>query len=124
VIEILGRWRDLAAECMAFLRKEVVLSMVTIPEALSVYQLDDVAEELARYELRIARLVVNNVVQEADSPFLEQKRRQQQLHLARLRERFGDVPIVEIPLFSQEVRGVERLRAVGRLLSPAASPGQ
>jgi len=124
VIEILGRWRDLAAECMAFLRKEVVLSMVTIPEALSVYQLDDVAEELARYELRIARLVVNNVVQEADSPFLEQKRRQQQLHLQRLRERYGDVPIVEIPLFSQEVRGVERLRAVGRLLSPAASPGQ
>jgi arsenite-transporting ATPase len=124
VIEILGRWRDLAAECMTFLRKEVVLSMVTIPEALSVYQLDDVAEELARYELRIARLVVNNVVQEADSPFLEQKRRQQQLHLARLRERFGDVPIVEIPLFSQEVRGVEWLRAVGRLLSPAASPGQ
>jgi arsenite-transporting ATPase len=124
VIEILGRWRDLAAECMAFLRKEVVLSMVTIPEALSVYQLDDVAEELARYELRIARLVVNNVVREADSPFLEQKRRQQQVHLERLRERYGNVPIVEIPLFSQEVRGVERLRAVGRLLSPAASPGQ
>ena len=118
VIEILGRWRDLAAECMAFLRKEVVLSMVTIPEALSVYQLDDVAEELARYELRISRLVVNNVVQEADSPFLEQKRQQQQSHLERLRQRYGGVPIVEIPLFPQEVRGVERLRAVGRLLAP------
>jgi len=118
VIEILGRWRDLAAECMAFLRKEVVLSMVTIPEALSVYQLDDVAEELARYELRISRLVVNNVVQVADSPFLEQKRQQQQSHLERLRQRYGGVPIVEIPLFPQEVRGVERLRAVGRLLAP------
>jgi arsenite/tail-anchored protein-transporting ATPase len=124
VIEILGRWRDLAAECMAFLRKEVVLSMVTIPEALSVYQLDDVAGELARYELRISRLVVNNVVQEADSPFLEQKRQQQQSHLERLRQQYGGVPIVEIPLFPQEVRGVERLRAVGRLLGPAVSPRQ
>ena len=119
VIEILGRWRDLAAACMEFLRRDVALSMVTIPEALSVYQLDDVVEELARYDLRISRLVVNNVVQAADSPFLEQKRSQQQLHLERLRQRHGGVPIVEIPLFSQEVRGVERLRAVGSLLAEA-----
>jgi arsenite-transporting ATPase len=118
VIEILGRWRDLAAECMEFLRRDVALAMVTIPEALSVYQLDDVVEELARYDLRISRLIVNNVVQVADSPFLEQKRSQQQPHLRHLRERHGGVPIVEIPLFPQEVRGVERLRAVGQLLAP------
>jgi arsenite-transporting ATPase len=91
--------------------------MVTIPEALSVLQLDDVVEELARYDLRISRLVVNNVVQATDSPFLEQKRAQQQPHLERLRTRYGGVPMVEIPLFPQEVRGVERLRAVGRLLA-------
>jgi arsenite-transporting ATPase len=116
VIEILGRWRDLAAECMEFLRRDVALSMVTIPEALAVYQLDDVIEELARYDLRISRLIVNNVVQAVDSPFLEQKRSQQQPHLERLHARHGGLPIVEIPLFPQEVRGVERLRAVGRLL--------
>jgi len=123
VIEILGRWRDLAAECMEFLRREVAFSMVTIPEALAVYQLDDVLEELARYGLGISRLVVNNVVQVADSPFLEQKRGQQQPHLARLRERHSSVPIVEIPLFPQEVRGVERLRAVGALLAGGATAG-
>jgi arsenite-transporting ATPase len=117
VIEILGRWRDLAAECMAFLRRDVALSMVTIPEALAVYQLDDVVEELARYELRISRLMINNVVQAADSPFLEQKRQQQRPHLERLHERYGHLPIVEIPLFPQEIRGAERLRAVGRLLA-------
>jgi arsenite-transporting ATPase len=116
VIEILGRWRDLAAECMDFLRREVVFSMVTIPEALSMLQLDDVVEELARYDLCISRLVVNNVVPEADSPFLVQKRRQQQAHLERLHARYGNVPIVEIPLFAQEVRGLERLRAVGQSL--------
>jgi arsenite-transporting ATPase len=117
VIEIIGRWRELADVCMQFLRREVAFSMVTIPEALSVLQLEDVVEELARYDLRISRLVVNNVVQVADSPFLEQKRRQQQRHLERLRMRYGSVPIVEIPLFSQEVRGVERLRAVGKSLA-------
>jgi anion-transporting ArsA/GET3 family ATPase len=55
-------------------------------------------------------------VQAVDSPFLEQKRSQQQPHLERLRERHGGLPIVEIPLFPREVRGVERLRAVGQLL--------
>ncbi len=54
VIEIIGRWRELADLCMQFLRREVAFSMVTIPEALSVLQLDDVVEELARYDLRIA----------------------------------------------------------------------
>lgn len=116
VIETLARWQDLAAECMAFLRREVVFSLVTIPEALAVCQLDTVLAELRRYDLRVSRLIVNNVVQQTDSPFLEQKRRQQQVHLAQLREHHGDLPIVEIPLFPQEVRGAERLRVVGRLL--------
>jgi len=62
VLEILGRWQDLAAECMAFLRRDVVLSMVTIPERLALCQLDGVVEELGRYDLRISRLIVNNVV--------------------------------------------------------------
>ena len=121
VIEILTRWRDLAAECMAFLRREVVFSLVTIPEALAVCQLDTVLEELRRHDLGVARLIVNNVVQRTDSPFLEQKRRQQQAHLAELREHHSDLPMVEIPLFPHEVRGVERLRAVGQLLCPTGA---
>jgi len=121
VIEILTRWGDLAAECMEFLRRDVVFSMVTIPEALALQQLDGVVDELRRYDLRISRLIINNVVQAADSPFLAQKRQQQQAHLEQLRERHGDVPMVEIPLFPQEVRGVERLRTVGRLLCPVAA---
>jgi len=116
VMAILGRWRDLAAECMSFLRGEVAFTLVTIPEALAVCQIDGVLEELRRYDIEISRLVVNNVVQETDSPFLVQKREQQQQHLERLRARHGDVPIVEIPLFPQEVRGVARLREIGRAL--------
>lgn len=121
VIAIIGRWRELAEACMRFLRREVAFSMVTIPEALAICQLDDVIGELARHGLGISRLVVNNVVPESDSPFLAQKRDQQQAHLARVRERHGNVPIVEVPLFPQEVRGVERLRAVGRRLVPVSA---
>jgi len=121
VMQILERWRELAAQCMEFLRRDVAFSLVTIAETLAVSQIDGVLGELKRHDLRISRLIVNNVVQESDSPFLEQKRRQQQLHLAQLRKRYGDIPIVELPLFPQEVRGVERLRAVGRLLGVGAA---
>jgi arsenite-transporting ATPase len=121
VIEILTRWQDLAAQCMAFLRSSVRFSMVTIPEALAVCQLDAVVDELRRYDLRISRLIVNNVVGVSDSPFLAQKRQQQQAHLEQLHGRHGDVPIVEIPLFPQEIRGVERLQTVGRLLCPGVA---
>lgn len=120
VMEIIERWRQLAAECMTFLRTRVQFSLVTIPEALAVCQLDGVLDELRRHELGIARLLVNNVVRVTDSPFLRRKSAQQQPHLERLHERYGHVPIVEIPLFPEEVRGIDRLQTVGRLLDPRA----
>jgi arsenite-transporting ATPase len=116
---VLRRWESLAETCMAFLRDSVRFVMVTIPEALAVRQLDDVFGELARYGLRVERLIVNNVVTDADSPFLEQKASQQQAHLRQLRERYRHLPVTEIPLFSQEVRGLERLRQVAAVLGPA-----
>lgn len=122
VMDVIRSWRSLAAECMEFLRREVLFSMVTIPEALAVCQLDDVVQELQRHGLGIGRLIVNNVVEVTDSTFLEQKRRQQQGHLERLRARYAALPIVEIPLFPQEVRGIDRLRVVGGRLRPPVEP--
>ncbi len=119
VMQIIRRWQELATECLEFLRRDVVFSMVTIPEALAVYQLENVVGELHRYGLEIGRLIINNVVRMIDSPFLAEKAQQQRPHLERLRARFGAVPMVEIQLFPQEVCGVERLRTVGRLLCPS-----
>ena len=120
VMAALKRWDELAGDCMAFLREEVSFSMVTIPEALAIRQLDGVFAELARHGLRVDRLIVNNVVVETrDSAFLREKAEHQEPHLRQLRARYGELPIVEIPLFSHEVRGTDGLRAVGRVLRPA-----
>jgi arsenite/tail-anchored protein-transporting ATPase len=116
VMQVIHGWQVLAEECMRFLRHDVHFSMVTIPETLAVDQLQGVVAELERHGLVIARLVINNVVQTTDSPFLRQKSAQQGGQLARLHELFAAVPIVEIPLFAEEVCGIERLRTVGELL--------
>ncbi len=118
VMAALKRWDELASECMAFLRDAVSFSMVTIPEALAVRQLDGVCAELERHGLRVDRLIVNNVVEAGDSAFLREKAGHQAPHLELLRKRFSHLPIVEIPLFAHEVRGVDRLRDVARVLRP------
>lgn len=117
IMDVLRRWAELADVCMAFLRESVRLTMVTIPEALALRQLDDVFRELAKYDLRVERLIVNNVITAPDSPFLAQKSAQQQEHLQQLRSDYGDVPIVEVPLFSREIQGLDRLEQVAAILS-------
>jgi arsenite/tail-anchored protein-transporting ATPase len=122
VMQVIRGWQRLAAACLEFLRRDVCFSMVTIPEALAVAQLDGVIGELQRHGLSLHRLIVNNVVKLADSAFLTRKAEQQRPHLERLRERYGSLPLVEIPLLSEEPRGIEQLRTVGRLLWPAPAP--
>jgi arsenite/tail-anchored protein-transporting ATPase len=122
IMDVLRRWEALAGLCMTFLRQSVRFVMVTIPEALALRQLDDVFGELARYGLRVERLIVNNVVTGADSPFLARKAAQQQAHLAQLRRTYPDLPITEIPLFSQEIQGLDRLREVAAVLGPTLGP--
>jgi arsenite-transporting ATPase len=119
MMEVLRGWQQISGACIDFLREEVHFSLVTIPEQLAVVQIDGAIEELGRHGLRLRRIIVNNVVQVVDSPFLEQKARQQRTYLERLHQRYAaQLPIVELPLFPQEVRGVERLRSVGALLDP------
>lgn len=118
MMDVLRRWESLASLCMAFLRRSVRFVMVTIPEALALRQLDDVFRELAHYELKVERLIVNNVVTGPDSPFLAQKAAQQQEHLRQLRQRYEWLPVTEIPLFPQEIQGLERLRQVAAVLGP------
>ncbi len=120
LMTVIGRWRELSTLCLAFLAREVRFSMVTIPEALAVRQLEGVVAELARHGIGLARLIVNHVAPESDSPFLATRRRAQAPQLEFLRTRFAGLPLVEVPEFPAEVRGLEALRRIGARLAPAA----
>jgi len=61
-------------------------------------------------------LIINNVVEEADSEFLRVKREQQQRYIEALHDRYHSMEMVELPLFSQEIKGVDRLREVEKRL--------
>jgi arsenite-transporting ATPase len=116
VLDILKRWEGLSAENMEFLRNEVDFTMVTIPEALAVEQLEGIFRELNKYGLKVKHLIINNVVRTPDSEFLQSRARQQQVYLEHIYDRYSDLKIVELPMFPYELKGLERLREVEKIL--------
>jgi arsenite-transporting ATPase len=118
VLDILRRWEELSAENMDFLRNEVNFTMVTIPEALAVEQLEGIFRELNKYGLKVKQLIINNVVKARESDFLLTKARQQQGYLEHIYEKYSDLKIIELPMFPYELKGVDRLREVEKILFP------
>jgi arsenite-transporting ATPase len=116
VLDILKRWEVLSAENMAFLRDEVNFTMVTIPEALAVAQLDGIFQELDKYGLKVTQLIINNVVKAPDSEFLLTRASQQQDYLKHIYSKYSHLKIVELPMFPYELKGLDRLREVGKIL--------
>jgi arsenite-transporting ATPase len=116
VLDILKRWEELSAENMDFLRNEVNFTMVIIPEALAVEQLEGIFREMDRYGLKVKNMIINNVVKARNSDFLKIRAVQQQAYLEHIYEKYSHLKIVELPMFPQEVKGLQKLREVGKIL--------
>ena len=96
-------------------RTEFVL--IIIPEALALYQTERLKQELDRLGIRTARIVVNNLIPENTCPFCISRREVQQRYLRKIRERYDDVlEVIEVPLFSGELKGRDTLMEYARYL--------
>jgi arsenite/tail-anchored protein-transporting ATPase len=116
VLDILKQWDELSALNMEFLKTQVDFTMVTIPEALAVQQLEGVLGEMGKYGLCVKKIIVNNTVKIEDSRFMQARAQQQRPYLKYIREKFSSLKITEIPMFPQEVKGIERLKETGKYL--------
>lgn len=115
VLGVIKAWQELSDNDMEFLKKEVELNLVTIAEALAVRQIDGILAELQNYGLRINHLIINQVVEEPDSPFLQSKARMQQTYIAELERKYSSKFTI-LPLFPDEIKGTEKLKDVARRL--------
>jgi arsenite-transporting ATPase len=118
-LELIDSWRTLSEEITDFFRdpgtSEFVL--VTIPEALGVYQARRLVGDFARFGLDIHHLIVNNVIVEPDSQFLRQRESMQKPYLTLLAEEYGErMAITQLPLLAVEIKGADRLRVLEELL--------
>lgn len=116
ILDILRRWEKLSAVNMDFLKDVVDFTLVTIPEALAVEQLEDIFSELDEYELHVRRIIINNVARNDESSFMATKYKQQQEYLKRIHNSYSNMEIVELPMFPYEIKGLERLHEIEGIL--------
>lgn len=117
--ELIDSWKELAQEVTQFFTDptNVGFILVTIPEALGVYQTRRVKRSLEQHGIDVQHLIINNVVVEAECDFLRQRREMQQPYIQTLQAEYGDVvEITQLRLLPYEIKGIHRLKEVeGRL---------
>lgn len=118
-LELIDSWQKLSGEIAAFFRDpaNVEFILVTIPEALGVYQARRLVGEFAQYGLRIVHLIVNHVIAQTDSEFLRRRKAMQRPYLELLADEYQDrMEITYVPLLPDEIKGTKRLHRLESLL--------
>jgi arsenite-transporting ATPase len=119
-LDLIESWKALAKEVTDFMRDpaNTEFILVTIPEALGVYQAQRLVGEFERYGLSIGHLIINNVIQDPDCEFHKARKAMQMPYINMLADEYGDgrMKIIQLPLFAYEMKGVERLKELEKVL--------
>jgi arsenite-transporting ATPase len=123
-LDLIESWKELSHEIAGFFRdpSNAEFILVTIPEALAVYQARRLVGEFENFGLDIEHLIVNHVVDQADSDFMRRRRAMQEPYLDLLAREYGtEMTITQLPLCADEIKGTERLRQLEKLLFDSPS---
>lgn len=105
------RLRDLLTD-----RTRCSFVIVLIPERLPVLESMELYGQLADSGVEVGGFLVNRLSPEGEGEFLAARRRQEQQHLAALREEFPSVPVDTVPLLPGDLVGTDALRGVAEQL--------
>ncbi len=91
--------------------------VVSIAEAMSVFETQRLLGSLNAWHIPASNLVINQLIPEnPDCRFCSSRRNMQQTNLVDIRDLFNDLHITEVPLFETEIRGLEGLQQLGKIL--------
>ncbi len=119
LLEIISSWEYLAEKIVRFIRDQAktIFVLVTIPEALGVKQTERIIKDFDEYQLTVRYLIINHVIDHADCSFHEVKQKMQRMYLRTLEETYGHrIRMVHLPESPQEVKGVDRIKEISRIL--------
>lgn len=117
-LEIIQGWTVLSQQVADFFENpaNVEFLLVTIPEALGVYQSRRILGDLEQHGIRVRRIIVNSVIMQPDGEFMRRRMEMQQPYLQMLAAEYGEQSLVHLPLLPYEVKGIEKLKEVEALL--------
>lgn len=95
---------------------------VCIPEFLSLYETERLVQELAKFEIDVHNIVINQVIfpeEDETSRLLKARVKLQQKYLEQYEDLYADFHITKLPLMEDEVRGTEKLKEFAQFLKKA-----
>ena len=91
--------------------------VVSIAEAMSVFETQRLLGSLNSWNIPATNLIINQLIPaNPDCRFCSSRRNMQQTNLVDIRDLFNDLHITEVPLFETEIRGIEGLTELGKIL--------
>jgi arsenite-transporting ATPase len=117
IATIMDEWIQASEQIAHFIRERSAFIIVANPEALVVKQVERMMAILQEYRLPIHGLIVNCVIENADSPTLAAVQKIQSTYIAELRRMSEGRRVAYVGRSFTEIRGIERLREIGAILA-------
>lgn len=96
--------------------EETAFIGVAVPEEMVVSETKRLFSGLEQLKVGVSWLVANMIVPANDCSFCRQLRIQQKQHLALLQEKCQGMHIAKVPLLPRQVKGIENIKELSRLL--------
>ena len=126
LLQIIEGWKELSQKVLDFIRnrRRTGYVIVTIAEALGVRLTERLLREFDEFDLHVSHLIVNHLVRDADCDFHRRRKAMQLGYLTLLRQNYGErLSLTELPLLPYEVKGIDRIRQVEKILFPESGNG-
>lgn len=90
---------------------------VTVPESMAIYETERLIATLKKYSIPVKEVIINRIEErETKCRFCLSRIKEQKRELALIKEVFGSLNLVKVPLFPCEVRGIQQLIEFGDIL--------
>jgi arsenite-transporting ATPase len=116
IADTMDEWIMLSNKLARFIHDKTAFVIVANPEALVVKHVIRLIRTLTDYALPVRGMIVNCIIENADSDILRAMRQNQQEHLSKLKSLAAGLPIAFLPRSPREITGIKALRNAGETL--------
>jgi arsenite-transporting ATPase len=113
---IMDEWVSVSEKIARFIHTRSSFLVVANPESLVVNQARRLINTLAEYKLRVHGLVINKIIEDADSQSLATMKMRQAQYVEELQGMAGERPVAMLPISFKEIKGTAELQAIGKKL--------